>query len=181
MITMNTLLGPKQIQLLILDRDGVININSSDPNSPLYYILKSEDFIFKDGVLEAFRRMNDLPCDICICTRQQGISKRLLTWESLNSIHSYMTSQIIFNGGAAIKGIFVEPILPAKTYVLLKALAELSCLPQHALLLDDGQENIIAAKENIGINGAHITDEYNLLRVISDIQGQKIIQLCLYE
>jgi histidinol phosphatase-like enzyme len=159
--------GQKQVSLLILDCDGVINENSPDPKSRYYYILKPNDFIFKAGVLEAFRLMNDLECDICICSIQRCIGKGLLTWEGLYEIHAYMNSQIEAYGGRTVEKIFVEPGLPAKTFILQKALDDFACHPSRALLLDDSMENLLNAREKLDICGIQITNENTLLKVSS--------------
>jgi histidinol phosphatase-like enzyme len=152
--------------LLILDRDGVINEISYDPDDKYYYILTPQDFIFKPGALEAFRLMNDLECDICICSKQRCLGKGLLTWKGLREIHAYMNSQIEAYGGRTVEKIFIEPLLPAKTFILQEALLAFNCHPSKALLLDDSLENLLNANEKNSINGIQITEENSLLLTI---------------
>lgn len=94
--------GQKRIALLVLDRDGVINENSRDPESNLYYILRPKDFLFKDGVLDAFKDMWGLDCDIVICTKQRCLSKEMVTLQELQQFHAFMNTQIKQAGGRIV-------------------------------------------------------------------------------
>lgn len=160
--------GKKRIGLLILDRDGVINENSSDLDSNLYYILCPKDFIFKDGVLDAFRDMWGLDCDICICTRQRCISKGLITLKEIEQIHVFMRAKIDEQGGRKVDKIYIEPKLKSKQKILKQASFDFGCCYSNMLFLDDNLDTLYEAAE-FGINGVHITEKNNLLKVISDI------------
>ena len=58
-----------------------------------------EDFIFLDGALEALKRFSQIFNRIIIVTNQQGIKKGIMTEQELISLHEYMISIIVNNGG----------------------------------------------------------------------------------
>src|SRR5215468_10408797 len=79
---------------LFLDRDGVINGELKDE-----YILRFQDFIFFDGVLQALKILNEIFGTIVIITNQKGVGKGLMTLDDLGAIHKYMMDEIISHGG----------------------------------------------------------------------------------
>ncbi len=94
--------GPKKMNYtaidkswtLFLDRDGVINGERKDE-----YVLRLDEFIFFDGVLQALKILNDVFSLIIIITNQKGVGKGLMTLDDLHSIHEHMLQQIKTNGG----------------------------------------------------------------------------------
>ena len=76
----------KKFSTLFLDRDGVINHITKE------YIQFFSDFIFIDGVKRSIYKLNDLFDRIIIVTNQQGIGKKLMTSEELDSLHFEMIS-----------------------------------------------------------------------------------------
>jgi D-glycero-D-manno-heptose 1,7-bisphosphate phosphatase len=79
---------------LFLDRDGVINGEKKDE-----YVLRLEEFIFFDGVLQALKILNEVFGVIVMVTNQKGVGKGLMTLDDLHSIHEHMTHEIISHGG----------------------------------------------------------------------------------
>ena len=74
---------------LFLDRDGVINGERKDE-----YVLRLEEFIFFDGVLQALKILNEVFGVIVIVTNQKGVGKGLMTLDDLHSIHEHMMQQV---------------------------------------------------------------------------------------
>lgn len=74
---------------LFLDRDGVININKDDG-----YILNRNEFIFKEGALEALCILSEHFDRIFVVTNQRGVGKGLMSQEDLDDIHDYMLEKI---------------------------------------------------------------------------------------
>lgn len=151
--------------LLILDRDGVINENSNDPNSPFYYIRTPEHFIFKEGVLDALSLLKGFSGDVCICTRQRCISKGIVSRGAIFNLHDYMNLMSWYHGGRETDRIYIEPESKSKVRILKQALRDYNCPPSKALLLDDNKQNIEDAAK-IGISGIQITEDNSLLEVI---------------
>ena len=82
------------MSLIILDRDGVINYDSTD-------FIKSEDeWIPIPGSLEAISQLSQNGYRIIIVSNQSGISRRKLTIDDLNSIHQKMIMHLAQYGGS---------------------------------------------------------------------------------
>ena len=73
-------------KLLILDRDGVVNIEYGD-------VYKEEDFIFNPGVFELCKKYQDKGYLIVIASNQSGIAKGLYTIEQYKNLNYYMIEQ----------------------------------------------------------------------------------------
>jgi D-glycero-alpha-D-manno-heptose 1-phosphate guanylyltransferase len=91
---------PDQTWTLFLDRDGVINVNKDDS-----YVFNRDEFIFKEGTLEAIARLSRLFGRIIVITNQRGVGKGLMSEADLQDIHTYMKSNIE-QGGGRIDDIF---------------------------------------------------------------------------
>lgn len=90
------------MQLIILDRDGVINEDSDN------YIKSPEEFIPIPGSLEAISRLNHAGYLVMIATNQSGIARGYFDMDTLNQIHDKLKR--ILNGlGGHIDGIFFCP------------------------------------------------------------------------
>jgi D-glycero-alpha-D-manno-heptose 1-phosphate guanylyltransferase len=74
---------------LFLDRDGVININKDDS-----YVFNRNEFIFKEGTLEAISKLSDFFGRIIVITNQRGVGKGLMSESDLEDIHQYMREKI---------------------------------------------------------------------------------------
>lgn len=90
---------------LFLDRDGVINHEIKGK-----YINTWSEFVFHEGVPEAFKIFNGLFKRIIIVTNQRGVSKGLTQLHDLQTIHINMQDTITKKGGR-IDGIYfcIEP------------------------------------------------------------------------
>lgn len=91
---MNTSKDTERNRTLFLDRDGVINHEKKAD-----YIRNTEEFIFYDGALEAFKILNQQFDRIIIVTNQRGIGRGLMTHEDLDSIHCYLKKEVEQAGG----------------------------------------------------------------------------------
>ncbi len=79
---------------LFIDRDGVIN-----EEKPLDYIHTWNEFIFYEGVKEAFKIFNEKFGKIVLVTNQRGVAKGLTKLEDLEHIHENMLKEILSAGG----------------------------------------------------------------------------------
>lgn len=79
--------------LIVLDRDGVINQDSS------HFIKSPEEFIFLPGSLEAIAALTKAHYKIGIASNQSGIARGLLSEEALQHIHHHMLNTIHQYGG----------------------------------------------------------------------------------
>jgi D-glycero-alpha-D-manno-heptose 1-phosphate guanylyltransferase len=79
---------------LFLDRDGVINEEQIGN-----YVLRWEQFIFSDGVLETFKKLSDKFGKIFIISNQRGVGKGLMSENDLAAIHKEMQKEVEAAGG----------------------------------------------------------------------------------
>ena len=70
------------MQLIILDRDGVINYDSDA------YIKSPEEWVPIPGSLEAISRLSMAGYRVVVATNQSGIARALFDVETLNRIHA---------------------------------------------------------------------------------------------
>ncbi|MGB5707306.1 MAG: D-glycero-beta-D-manno-heptose 1,7-bisphosphate 7-phosphatase [Arenicellales bacterium] len=89
-------------RLIILDRDGVINQDSDD------FIKSPGEWQPIPGSLEAISRLCQAEYKVVVISNQSGISRGLLTFNTLNRIHQKMLKQLHGLGGE-INAIFFCP------------------------------------------------------------------------
>lgn len=92
-------------KLIILDRDGVINYDSSE------YIKTPEEWQPIPGSLDAISRLNKANYKVVVATNQSGIGRGLFSEETLQAIHSKMQAAVQKVGGH-IDAIFYCPHHP---------------------------------------------------------------------
>ena len=93
------------MNLVILDRDGVINENLAR------HVRSPVDWKSIPGSLDAIARLNRAGCRVIVATNQSGIRRRYFTFEDLNRIHEEMHRQLAEYGGT-IDAIFICPCHP---------------------------------------------------------------------
>lgn len=81
------------MKLVILDRDGVINIDSAN------FIKKPNEWIPIPGSLEAIALLNQSGFRVALATNQSGISRGLFDMVTLNAIHDKMHRALSQLGG----------------------------------------------------------------------------------
>lgn len=90
------------MQLLILDRDGVINEESGQ------FIKSAAEWRPIPGSLEAIAKANRAGYRMLVVSNQSGLARGIFTIDALNQIHREMHNQINAAGGA-IDAIFFCP------------------------------------------------------------------------
>ncbi|MBB5200663.1 D-glycero-D-manno-heptose 1,7-bisphosphate phosphatase [Glaciimonas immobilis] len=90
------------IKLIILDRDGVINLDSDA------FIKSPDEWVPIKGSLEAIARLNQAGYRVVVATNQSGVARGLLNVQVLNEIHQKMhtAAQLV---GAEIDAVFFCP------------------------------------------------------------------------
>jgi len=83
---------------IFIDRDGVINHEKKED-----YIRNWREFVFYEGVKDAFKILGDKFGKIIVVTNQKGIGKGLMNEFDLHSIHEHMQKQIKNAGGRVDK------------------------------------------------------------------------------
>ncbi len=90
------------MKLIILDRDGVINLDSDQ------FIKKPEEWKPIPGSLEAIARLNQADYRVVVSTNQSGIGRGLFDMPTLNAIHDKMHKACAL-AGARIDAVFYCP------------------------------------------------------------------------
>jgi len=90
--------------LIILDRDGVINEDRDD------YVKSVDEWVPLPGSLEAIALLNQAGYQIAIATNQSGLSRGYFTINDLHAMHSKM-GQLLKPLGGHIDSIFFCPHL----------------------------------------------------------------------
>lgn len=91
--------------VILLDRDGVINQDSPD------YIKSWDEFRFLPGSLEALRMLSGGDRKVILITNQSIINREMVPLETLNRIHSNLRRDVE-NAGGRIDDIFYCPHHP---------------------------------------------------------------------
>ncbi len=91
---------------IVLDRDGVINIDSNE------YIKSADEWNPIPGSIEAIANLSKAGFNIAVATNQSGISRGLFDLDDLEAMHSKLNALVEAQGGK-ISGIFYCPHLPS--------------------------------------------------------------------
>ncbi len=90
------------MKLIILDRDGVINFDSSA------YIKSPAEWKPIPGSPEAIARLNQAGYRVVVATNQSGVGRSLFDMDTLNAIHEKMHKTVAAAGGR-IDAVFYCP------------------------------------------------------------------------
>lgn len=93
------------MKLIILDRDGVINLDSDD------YIKSEAEWEAIPGSLEAIGKLCHYGYRVVVVTNQAGLSRGIMTIEDLIRIHQKMHTELAKHRGT-IEAIFFCPHAP---------------------------------------------------------------------
>ncbi len=133
-------------KLILLDRDGVINFDSSD------YIKSPEEWIPIPGSLEAIAELTRKGFTIAVTTNQSGVGRGYYSLETLAAIHDKMLKSIHALGGE-IAAIFYCPHTPEdhcecrkpKPGLLLQARDYFACDLKGVWAVGDSKRDLDAA------------------------------------
>lgn len=120
------------MNLIILDRDGVINYDSDQ------FIKNPEEWKPIPGSLEAIARLCQSDYRVVVATNQSGLGRGLFDMHTLNAIHDKMHKAVALAGGR-IDAIFYCPHT---------ANMDCYCRKPKAGMLED-----IAARYNVNLHG----------------------------
>ncbi len=93
------------MQLVILDRDGIINVDSGTA------ITSEHEWQAIPGSLEAIARLNGAGYRVVVASNQPGLRRKILDIETLNSIHHKMQHELLEAGGG-VDAVFFCSCLP---------------------------------------------------------------------
>lgn len=80
--------------VIILDRDGVINVDSAD------YVKSADEWHPIDGSIEAIARLSKSGYRIAIATNQSGVGRGYYTLAELHAMHEKMCALVAEQGGS---------------------------------------------------------------------------------
>lgn len=134
-------------QVVFLDRDGVINQDSSD------YIKSWDEFIFLSNSLEALRILTRNGCTLIVITNQSIIHRKWVLPEVLEDMHRRLKSTVASHGGR-ITDIFVCPHTPEqgcscrkpKPGLIEKACQKYDIDLSAAIMVGDSAKDILCGK-----------------------------------
>lgn len=98
---------------VILDRDGVINIDSEN------YIKTADEWQPIPGSIEAIARLCNADYNVAVASNQSGIGRGLFDVQALESMHKKLDALVEQRGGV-ISGIFYCPHTPEDNCVCRK-------------------------------------------------------------
>lgn len=134
-------------RLIILDRDGVINFESTE------FIKSPEEWTPIPGSLEAIAKLNQAGFIVCVATNQSGVGRKLFTEETLTQIHNKMR-KLLSEVGGKIDDIFYCPHLPnencscrkPKPGMILELLSKFQVVPENTYVIGDSLRDLQAGE-----------------------------------
>jgi D-glycero-D-manno-heptose 1,7-bisphosphate phosphatase len=120
------------MKLVVLDRDGTINVDSDQ------YIKSPAEWKPIKGSLEAIARLTQAGWHVVVATNQSGIGRGLFDMATLNAIHDSM-HRAVHQAGGRIEAVFFCPHADASNCECRK--------PKPGMLLE------IAKRMNVGLEG----------------------------
>lgn len=134
------------MKLIILDRDGVLNVDSDA------FVKSPDEWLPIPGSLEAVARLNHAGYRVVVATNQSGIGRGLFDLETLNLIHRKM-HRMVQEAGGLIEAVFFCPdVDEANPYrkpnpgMLLEIGRRLKCGLQGVPVVGDSVRDIRAAR-----------------------------------
>lgn len=135
-----------RVHCLLLDRDGVINVDSED------YILDVDDWEPIPGSVEAIADLTHAGIKVAVCTNQSAVGRGMLSMERLEQIHQRMRDAVVAAGGR-LTGVFFCPHAPQAQCncrkpapgLIQEALEQLGCAADATLFIGDSQRDLEAA------------------------------------
>ncbi len=93
------------MQLVLLDRDGVINEDSDN------YIRSADEWVPIPGSIDAIARLSQAGYTVGVCTNQSGLGRGYFSEAELSAMHRKMCA-LVGAAGGTVDGIFFCPHTP---------------------------------------------------------------------
>jgi D-glycero-D-manno-heptose 1,7-bisphosphate phosphatase len=132
--------------LVLLDRDGVLNVDRSD------YVKTPGELVMIDGAAAAVARLNRALIPVALCTNQSAVGRGIVAPAMLERIHDALKERL-FASGARLDAVFccTDPPGPHSTHrkpapgMLLDALRRFRVAPASAVMIGDSLRDLQAA------------------------------------
>lgn len=138
---------PQPWQLIILDRDGVINYDSDD------YIKSPQEWIPIPGSLNAIGHLCSANLKVAIASNQAGIARGLFEQADLDAIHQKMVKEVEQAGGWFTEIQYCtdgpnsnSPRRKPNPGMLLEIMSTISIPAKHTLFIGDSYTDFQAAQ-----------------------------------
>ena len=139
-------LAPSDFDLVLLDRDGVINHDSDQ------YIKSPDEWYAIDGAMEAIAALQRR-FSVAVCTNQSGVGRGLFSSATLAAIHGKLNDAVTTAGGQALE-VFFCPHRPddgclcrkPRPGLLTTAMQARSADPGRTLYVGDSEKDLLAAE-----------------------------------
>lgn len=132
--------------LVLLDRDGVLNVDRSD------YVKTPAELAMIEGAAAAVARLNRAAIPVALCTNQSAVGRGIVAPAMLERIHETLRERLAA-AGARLDALFccTDPPGPHSTHrkpapgMLLDALRRFRVAPDGAVMIGDSLRDLQAA------------------------------------
>jgi D-glycero-D-manno-heptose 1,7-bisphosphate phosphatase len=133
--------------LVLLDRDGVLNVDRSD------YVRTPAQLVLIDGAAAAVARLNAAGIPVAVCTNQSAVGRGIVSAAMLDRIHDALRDGLARHG-ARIDALFActDAPGPPSTHrkpapgMLIDALRRFRTSPDRAAMIGDSLRDLQAAQ-----------------------------------
>ena len=161
-------------KVVFLDRDGVINLDSSD------YIKSWSEFKFIPRSIEAIKELTLKGFNAIVITNQSVINRNMVSGKGLEHIHASMKNEVK-SGGGLIKDIFFCPHIPEdncdcrkpRPGLIFQAQKAYSIDLKDAVMVGDSAKDIECAR-NAGCGKAILVKTGNGAKAEKTLEKKKI-------
>ncbi len=134
------------LSLVLLDRDGVINVDTTQ------YIKKPDEWHAIEGSIHAIVALQR-QYEVAVCSNQSGVARGYFSEQTLGQMHQKMNSAIVAQGGRPLD-VYFCPHLPQahcpcrkpKPQLLNLAMQSFGIGPQQTLYIGDSEKDLLAAQ-----------------------------------
>lgn len=160
-------------RLVILDRDGVLNVDTGYPFEP-------SQIVWSEGVFAALRLLREAGFITVVATNQSGVARGFFSEQDVINLHSWMSDRILEEGGCIERFYFCpfHPEADVSQYrqdsfdrkpqpgMLMKAMTEYEVTVHHTVMIGDRNTDMEAAAA-AGVRGL-LFDQNNLEKFIRE-------------
>jgi len=131
-----------------LDRDGVINYDKG-------YVVKREDFKWRQGAKEAIKYLNDNNYYVIVISNQAGIAHGYYSAKDVENLHDYI-SQELDNIGAHVDKYYFSPYHPKAKIKKFRKISD--CRKPNSGMLKKSFEDFFINKKKSFFIGDNVSD-----------------------
>lgn len=156
---------------VLFDRDGTINSDKGH-----YYIYKTEDFVFNDGVIENMKRLQEEGFLLFVVTNQGGVAKGVYSSDDVDRVHEHMLAKLS-EQNVAIEHVYYCPhhdsISPCdcrkpSPYFIKKAIENYNLDKEKTYMIGDSTRDVESANA-AGIKAYKIIKNSSITWCVADI------------